>query len=221
MSSKQKQIDYDSDEKKKSKTLPCTTLSHMNKVMPSVMLDALGLNHVVETPWSAGATHHPRTLVLKFAIVKELQQYLIFFRFVPDVQPHGNYTEMFMYNMVKNSEPSFCKNLNVSHTWHSVYKNNEAACNIGGYSFHAFKIITSAKPTRQILLMLGNALCETLNGIRQNTNTVCVEKDNLFWLTQSNCVWADIVGDNKAQEYLLEKLGDTANQTNVYDQNKD
>ena len=43
----------------------------------------------------------------------------------------------------------------------------------------------------------------------------------MFWLTQSSCVWADIVGDNKAQEYLLEKLGDTANQTNVYDQNKD
>ena len=48
-----------------------------------------------------------------------------------------------------------------------------------------------------------------------------VEKDNLFWLTQSNCVWVDIVGDNKAQEDLLEKLGDTANHTNVYDQNKD
>ena len=48
-----------------------------------------------------------------------------------------------------------------------------------------------------------------------------VEKDNLFWLTQSNCVWADIVRDNKAQEYLLEKLGDTGNTHNMYDQNKD
>ena len=90
-----------------------------------------------------------------------------------------------------------------------------------GTPFHVFKITTSTKPTYQILLMLGNALCETLNGIRQNSNTVHVEKNNLFWLTQSNCVWADIVGDNKAQEYLLEKLGNTANQTNVYDQNKD
>ena len=69
--------------------------------------------------------------------------------------------------------------------------------------------------------MLGNALCDTLNSIRQNLNTVYVEKDNLFWLTQSNCVWADIVGDNKAEEYLLEKLADTANMPNVYDQNKD
>ena len=69
--------------------------------------------------------------------------------------------------------------------------------------------------------MLGNALCETLNGIRQNNNTVHVEKDNLFWLTQSNCVWVDIVGNNKAQEYLLEKLGDMTNTPNVYDQNKD
>ena len=69
--------------------------------------------------------------------------------------------------------------------------------------------------------MLGSALCETLNGISQNNNTVRVEKDNLFWLTQSNCVWVDIVGDNKAQEYLLEKLGNTANTPNVYDQNKD
>ena len=113
-----------------------------------------------------------------------------------------------------------CKNLNVSHTWHSIYENNEAACNSSGYSFHAFKITTSTKPTHQILLVLGNALCETLNSIKQNSNTVHVENDNLFWLTESNCV-ADIVGDNKAQEYLLQKLGDTANQTNVYDENKD
>ena len=96
------------------------------------MLDALGLNPVVEMPWSGGATRHPKTLVLKFAIVKELQQYLIFFCFVPDVQLHGNYTEMFMYNAVRNNEPSFCKNLNVSRTWHSIYKNNEAACNSNG-----------------------------------------------------------------------------------------
>ena len=63
--------------------------------------------------------------------------------------------------------------------------------------------------------MHGNALCDTLNGIRQNQNAVHVERDNLFWLTQSNCVWADIVGVNKAQEYLLGKLGDTANTPNV------
>ena len=128
---------------------------------------------------------------------------------------------MFMYNAVKNNEALFCKNLNVSRMWHSIYENNEAACNVSGYSFHAFKITTSTKPTHQILLMLGNTLCDTLNGIRQNSNTVHVEKDNLFWLTQSNCVWVDIFGDTKAQEYLLEKLGNTANKTNVYDENKD
>ena len=55
----------------------------------------------------------------------------------------------------------------------------------------------------------------------QNNNKVHVEKENLFWLTQSNCVWAEIVGDNKAQEYLLEKLGDMTNTANVYDQNKE
>ena len=182
---------------------PCTTSSHTNNVMPNVTLEALGLNPVIETPWSGGATRHPKTSVLKFAIVKELNQFLIFFRFVLDVQPYGNYTEMFMYNAVNNNEPSFCKNLNVSRTWHSIYENNEAPCNISGYSFRAFKISTLTKPTCQVLLMLGNALCETLNGIRQNNNTVHVEKDNLFWLTQYNCVWADIVGDNKAQEYLF------------------
>ena len=185
------------------------------------MLDALGSNPVIETPWSGGATHHPKTSVLKFAIVKQLEQFLIFFWFVPDVQPHRNYSKMFMYNAVRNNEPAFCRNLNVSRTLHSIYKINKAACNSSGYSFRAFKITTSSKPTHQVLLMLGNALCETLNSTRQNNKTVHVEKDNLFWLTQSNCVWADIVGDNKAQEYLLEKLGDMTNTPNVYDQNKD
>ena len=182
MSSKRKQINYDSNEKKKGRMLPRTTSSHKNNITPNVTLDALGLHPVVETHWSGGATHHPKTSVLKFAIVKELHQFLIFFHFVPDVQLHGNYTEMFMYNMVRNNEPLFCKNLNITRTWHSIYENNEAACNISGYSFCAFKITTSTKPTCQILLMLGNALCETLNCIRQYSNTVCVEKDNLFWL---------------------------------------
>ena len=69
--------------------LPCmhlsATSSHMNNMMPNVMLDSLGLNPVIEMPWSGGTTHHPRTSVIKFAIVKELQQFLIFFHFVPDV----------------------------------------------------------------------------------------------------------------------------------------
>ena len=126
MSSKQKLINYDGKEKKKGRTPPrmhlSITSSHMNNVMPNVMLDALGLNPVIEMPWLAGATCHPKTSVLKFAIVKELEQFLIFFHFVPDVQPHGNYSEMFMYNTVRNNEPSFCRNLNVSRAWHSIYE---------------------------------------------------------------------------------------------------
>ena len=125
MSSKQKQIDYDTDKKKKDRMPPhmhlLTTSSHTNKVMPNVTLDALGLNPVIEMPWLGGATRHPKTSVLKFAIVKELEQFLIFFCFVSDMQPHGNYSEMFMYNAVKNNEPSFCRNLNISRTWHSIY----------------------------------------------------------------------------------------------------
>ena len=152
---------------------------------------------------------------------KELEKFLIFFRFVPDVQPYGNYTKIFMYTALKNNEPSFCRDLNVSRTSHSIYENNEDALNSSGYSFRVYKITTLTKPTCQVLLMLGNALCDTLNGIRQRTNTVCTEKDNLFWLTQSNCVWADIIGDNKAKEYLLEKLADTSNMPNMYNQNKD
>ena len=182
-------------------------------------LHASELNPVIEAPWSAAATLHPRTLVLKFAIVNEVENFLIFFHFVPDVQLYGNYTELFMYTALKNGKPSFCRDLNVSRTSHPIYENNEAALNSSGYSFQVYKITTLTKPTYQVLLMLGNALCHTLNGSRQNNNTVRVEKDNLFWLTQSNCVWADIVGDNKAMEYLLEKIGDTT--PNMYNQNKD
>ena len=90
--------------------------------MPNVMLDALGLNPVIKMPWSGGAKHNQRTSAIKFAIVKELQQFLIFFCFVLDVQPQGSYSEMFMYNDVKNNEPSFCRNLSVSRTWHSYMK---------------------------------------------------------------------------------------------------
>ena len=102
-------------------------------------LHASELNPVIEAPWLAAATLHPRTSVLKFAILKELEKFLIFFRFVPDVQPYGNYTEIFMYTALKNSEPPFCRDLNVSTTSHLIYKNNEAALNSSGYSFRAYK----------------------------------------------------------------------------------
>ena len=128
---------------------------------------------------------------------------------------------MFMNNAVRNNESSFCRHLNVSRTWHSIYEINKAVLNSSGYSFCVFKIITSNRPTCQVLLMLGNALCKTLNKNRQNNNTAHVGKDNLYWLTQSHCVWAEIVGVNKAQEYLLDKLGDMANTLNVYDQNSE
>ena len=82
MSSKQNQIDNDIEENKKARMPPhmhlSTTSSHMNNIMPNVMLDALGLNPVIEMPWSGGATHHLRTSMIKFAIVKELEQFLIF-----------------------------------------------------------------------------------------------------------------------------------------------
>ena len=40
-------------------------------------------------------------------------------------------------------------------------------------------------------------------------------------LTQSDCVWVEIVGFHKAQEYLLDKLGNTANTANVYEKNRE
>ena len=65
--------------------------------------------------------------------------------------------------------------------------------------------------------MLGTALCETRNRIKQNINTACVDEENLYWLTQSDCVWEEIVVFNKALEYLLDRLGNTANTPNVYE----
>ena len=56
-----------------------TTSSQMNNIMPNVMLDALGLNPVIKTPQLGCAKHHQKTSVIKFTIVKELQQFQIFF----------------------------------------------------------------------------------------------------------------------------------------------
>ena len=60
MSSKWIQINNDNEENKKARMPPCTHLltrsSHMNNIMPNVMLDALGFNPVIKMPWS-GAQH--------------------------------------------------------------------------------------------------------------------------------------------------------------------
>ena len=98
---------------------------------------------------------------------------------------------MFMFTAVKNKEAIFCDHLNVSCTWHSIYKNNEALLNSAGYSFRAFKIVTKTKPTCQGLINLGEAICQTLNTIHQNKNTAHIDPSNLLWI--HNPVWSDIV----------------------------
>ena len=104
------------------------------------------------------ATLHSRISVFKFAIVRQREPFLTFFRFVPDVQPYGNYSDVYMYNALKNYDPSFCRVLNVCTTSHRIYDNNEAAWNGSGYFFRAYKITTSTEPTYHILLALGNNL---------------------------------------------------------------
>ena len=74
MSSKQKQINNDTEEKKKARMPPrmhlSTTPSHMNNIMPNDTIDTSGLNPAIEMPWLGGATHHPRTSMIKFVTEK-------------------------------------------------------------------------------------------------------------------------------------------------------
>ena len=73
-----------------------------------------------------------------------------------------------------------------------------------------------------ILVMLGNAF--SVKHLMESSKTIIqpvLKEKSLYWLTQSDCVLAEIVGFNKAQEYLLDKLGDTANTPNVYEQNRE
>ena len=47
-----------------------------------------------------------------------------------------------------------------------------------------FKIVTKTKPMRQVLINLGEAICQTLNAIQQNNNMAHIDPSNLLW-TQS------------------------------------
>ena len=58
-------------------------------------LHASELNPVIETTWSAAAT-----LVCNCKRTGKISN---IFCFVPDVQPYGNYTEIFMHNVVKKT----------------------------------------------------------------------------------------------------------------------
>ena len=145
-----------------------STSTHTSAAMPPpcLTLASLGLEPVAEHTFHSGhATTRPHTAVLKFAAIEELHEFIIFFQFVPDAEPSGNYSKMFMFTAVKNNEAVFCDHLNVSGTWHSIYKNNKASLNSAGYSFKAFKIVTKTKPMHQVLINLGEAICQTLNTI--------------------------------------------------------
>ena len=144
------------------------TSTHTSAAMPPPCLTfaSLGLEPAAEHTFHSGhAATRPHMAVLKFAVIEELHEFIIFFQFVPDAEPSGNYSEMFMFTAVKNNEAIFCDHLNVSRTWHSIYENNEASLNSAGYSFRAFNIVTKTKPMHQVLINLGEAICQTLNAI--------------------------------------------------------
>ena len=125
---------------------------------------------------------------------------------------------MFMFTAVKNNEAIFCYHLNASHTWHSIYENNEASLNSAGYSFRAFKIVTKTKHKHQVLINLGEAICQTLNAIHQNNNTAHIDPSNLLWIC--NPVWSDIAGYTKAHELLIDHTGNPQDKPNYYHDNK-
>ena len=133
---------------------------------PHLTLASLGLEPVADCTFHSGhAAARPHTPVLKFAVIGEPHEFIIFFQFVPDAEPSGKQSKMFMFTAVRNNEAIFCDHLNVSHTWHSICKNNEALLNSAGYSSRAFKIVTKTKPMHQVLINLGEAICQTLNAI--------------------------------------------------------
>ena len=119
---------------------------------------------------------------------------------------------MFMFTAVKNNEGIFCDHLNVSCNWHSIIKNNEALLNSAGYYFRAFKIVTKTKPMHQVLINLGEAICQTLNSIHQNNNMACIDPSNLLWIY--NMVWSDIVGYTKVHELLTDHTGNPQDKAN-------
>ena len=129
------------------------TSTHTSAAMPPphLTLASLGLKPVAEhTLHSEHAATRSHMAVPNFAVIEEPHVYHIF--------------------------PSlFCDHLNVSHTWHSIYKNNEASLNSAGYSFRAFTIVTKTKPMCQGLINLGEAICQTLNAICRNNNTAHIE----------------------------------------------
>ena len=61
--------------------------------------------------------------------------------------------------------------------------------------------------------MLGNALCESLHRIKQNSNTAHVEEDNLYCLTQCDCDGWKLLVSTKPRNM--------ANTPNVYEQNRE
>ena len=125
---------------------------------------------------------------------------------------------MFMFTAVKNNEAIFCYHLNASHTSHSIYENNIASFNSAGYSFRAFKIVTKTKHKHQVLINLGEAICQTLNAIHQNNNTAHIDPSNSLWIC--NPVWSDIVGYTKAHELLIDHTGNPQDKPNYYHDNK-
>ena len=70
----------------------------------------------------------------------------------------------------------------------------------------------------QVLINLGEAICQTLNAIRRKNNTAHSDPSNLLWI--HNPVWSDIVGYTKAHELLIDHTGNPQDKPNYYHDKK-
>jgi hypothetical protein len=119
----------------------------------------------------------------------------------------ASWQEKLLTDAVKYQYP-WAKELNFDPTVIFWFRENVPQLNPKGYNIRLFtiRIESESPPIKANLVALGQFICDQLNAIPGNQNSISVDEHSFFWVPDG-AVWSDIMGIDAALAALFKEHG--------------
>jgi hypothetical protein len=154
-------------------------------------------------------TPHDRSSRLRACIIKSYGVYTLVLRVQPSdhTSRAASWQEKLLTDAVKYQYP-WARELNFDPNLIFWFHENSPQVNPKGYNIRLFtiRIESDSPPIKGNLVALAKFICDQLNAIPGNQNSISVDEHSFFWLPDG-AVWSDIMGIDAALAALFKEQG--------------
>ena len=142
---------------------------------------------------------------MKCCVIETPEENTIVFRFEPDETQNSSWCEKLLHDDIKDKQ-EWVVDLNFDDFCYSWVDNFVPQQNSKGYPFRLFTInIYSNPPAFEILLQIGQRICNKINEKPGNKTKACINEKDFIWINYPT--WSQIIGVAEAQKRLKNLIG--------------